>query len=187
MQATQVRQPFHREPWVYEERIDGWRMLADKTVEPPMQPVARRPRSDMSSAPTTAVECMRPAIWQSRAMSASDSPASRQASFSGHRWKLDVQAAGIAARDVRREHPPAVGHETHERVSKPREVGWSEAGEAPADLGAERVDRPRHDLGGARFAELRAECLEEPVIQQRAIPERRVQIESQLIFRSDGA
>ena len=30
MQATQVRQPFHREPWVYEERIDGWRMLADK-------------------------------------------------------------------------------------------------------------------------------------------------------------
>ena len=30
MQATQVKQPFHREGWVYEEKIDGWRMLAYK-------------------------------------------------------------------------------------------------------------------------------------------------------------
>ena len=30
MQPTQVRQPFHREGWVYEEKIDGWRMLAYK-------------------------------------------------------------------------------------------------------------------------------------------------------------
>jgi bifunctional non-homologous end joining protein LigD len=30
MQATQVKQPFQREGWVYEEKIDGWRMLAYK-------------------------------------------------------------------------------------------------------------------------------------------------------------
>ena len=30
MQATQLKQPFHREGWVYEEKIDGWRMLAYK-------------------------------------------------------------------------------------------------------------------------------------------------------------
>ena len=30
MQATQVKQPFHREGWIYEEKIDGWRMLAYK-------------------------------------------------------------------------------------------------------------------------------------------------------------
>jgi bifunctional non-homologous end joining protein LigD len=30
MQATQVKQPFHREGWVYGEKIDGWRMLAYK-------------------------------------------------------------------------------------------------------------------------------------------------------------
>src|SRR5512132_140329 len=30
MQPTQVRQPFHRDGWVYEEKIDGWRMLAYK-------------------------------------------------------------------------------------------------------------------------------------------------------------
>ena len=57
---------------------------------------------------------------------------------------------------------------------------------SPVKSAGARVDRPRHDLGGARLAELRAECLEEPVIQQRAIPERRVQFESQLIFRGDG-
>ena len=27
---TQVREPFHREGWVYEEKCDGWRMLAYK-------------------------------------------------------------------------------------------------------------------------------------------------------------
>jgi bifunctional non-homologous end joining protein LigD len=30
MVPTQVRQPFHRDAWVYEEKIDGWRMLAYK-------------------------------------------------------------------------------------------------------------------------------------------------------------
>jgi bifunctional non-homologous end joining protein LigD len=30
MQPTQVRQPFHRDGWVYEEKLDGWRMLAYK-------------------------------------------------------------------------------------------------------------------------------------------------------------
>src|SRR5262245_54504211 len=30
MIATQVPQPFHRDGWVYEEKIDGWRMLAYK-------------------------------------------------------------------------------------------------------------------------------------------------------------
>src|SRR5262245_51817064 len=27
---TQVREPFHRDGWVYEEKVDGWRMLAYK-------------------------------------------------------------------------------------------------------------------------------------------------------------
>jgi bifunctional non-homologous end joining protein LigD len=30
MQPTQVRQPFHPDGWIYEEKIDGWRMLAYK-------------------------------------------------------------------------------------------------------------------------------------------------------------
>jgi ATP-dependent DNA ligase len=30
VQPTQVKQPFHRDGWVYEEEIDGWRMLAYK-------------------------------------------------------------------------------------------------------------------------------------------------------------
>ena len=35
MQPAQVKQPFHREGRIYEEKIDGWRMLAyksDRTV-----------------------------------------------------------------------------------------------------------------------------------------------------------
>jgi|SRR5215831_16900752 len=27
---TQVREPFHRDAWIYEEKADGWRMLAFK-------------------------------------------------------------------------------------------------------------------------------------------------------------
>jgi bifunctional non-homologous end joining protein LigD len=27
---TQVREPFHRDGWVYEEKVDGWRILAYK-------------------------------------------------------------------------------------------------------------------------------------------------------------
>jgi bifunctional non-homologous end joining protein LigD len=30
MAPTLVRPPFHREGWVYEEKVDGWRMLAYK-------------------------------------------------------------------------------------------------------------------------------------------------------------
>jgi ATP-dependent DNA ligase len=30
MAATQVARAFHREGWVYEEKVDGWRMLAYK-------------------------------------------------------------------------------------------------------------------------------------------------------------
>ena len=30
VQAKQVARPFHTKGWVYEEKIDGWRMLAIK-------------------------------------------------------------------------------------------------------------------------------------------------------------
>jgi bifunctional non-homologous end joining protein LigD len=30
MAPTQVREPFHRDGWVYEEKVDGWRILAYK-------------------------------------------------------------------------------------------------------------------------------------------------------------
>jgi ATP-dependent DNA ligase len=30
MAPTLVRPPFHRDDWVYEEKVDGWRMLAYK-------------------------------------------------------------------------------------------------------------------------------------------------------------
>ncbi len=30
MQPTQIARPFHHEGWVYEEKVDGWRMLAYK-------------------------------------------------------------------------------------------------------------------------------------------------------------
>jgi ATP dependent DNA ligase domain len=30
MAPTLVREPFHRDGWVYEEKVDGWRMLAYK-------------------------------------------------------------------------------------------------------------------------------------------------------------
>jgi bifunctional non-homologous end joining protein LigD len=30
MQPTQVKQPFHHAGWIYEEKIDGYRMLAYK-------------------------------------------------------------------------------------------------------------------------------------------------------------
>jgi hypothetical protein len=29
MHPTLVREPFHRPGWVYEEKVDGWRMLAE--------------------------------------------------------------------------------------------------------------------------------------------------------------
>ena len=30
MAPTQVREPFHHDGWVYEEKVDGWRILAYK-------------------------------------------------------------------------------------------------------------------------------------------------------------
>src|SRR4029450_11111673 len=30
MIASQIKQPFHRDGWIYEEKIDGWRMLTYK-------------------------------------------------------------------------------------------------------------------------------------------------------------
>ena len=30
MAATQIAKPFHRPGWVYEEKVDGWRILAYK-------------------------------------------------------------------------------------------------------------------------------------------------------------
>ena len=32
MAPALVRSPFHREGWVYEEKVDGWRMLAYKEL-----------------------------------------------------------------------------------------------------------------------------------------------------------
>jgi bifunctional non-homologous end joining protein LigD len=33
MAPTLAREPFHRDGWIYEEKIDGWRMLAYKDGE----------------------------------------------------------------------------------------------------------------------------------------------------------
>jgi hypothetical protein len=33
MAPTLVREPFHRDSWVYEEKVDGWRMLAYKDAD----------------------------------------------------------------------------------------------------------------------------------------------------------
>ena len=30
MAPTQVREPFHRNGWIYEEKVDGWRIIAYK-------------------------------------------------------------------------------------------------------------------------------------------------------------
>jgi ATP-dependent DNA ligase len=32
MAATQVPRPFHRPGWIYEEKVDGWRVLAYKNA-----------------------------------------------------------------------------------------------------------------------------------------------------------
>ena len=33
MSPTLVREPFHRDGWIYEEKVDGWRLLAYKDRE----------------------------------------------------------------------------------------------------------------------------------------------------------
>jgi len=30
MHATELPKPFHRDGWIYEEKYDGWRMVAEK-------------------------------------------------------------------------------------------------------------------------------------------------------------
>jgi hypothetical protein len=42
---TLIPRPFHREGWVYEEKVDGWRMFAYK--------VARQDSTRTSSNPST--------------------------------------------------------------------------------------------------------------------------------------
>jgi ATP-dependent DNA ligase len=32
MIPAQVREPFHRDGWVHEEKVDGWRILAHRTA-----------------------------------------------------------------------------------------------------------------------------------------------------------
>jgi bifunctional non-homologous end joining protein LigD len=32
MHATELPKPFHRDGWVYEEKYDGWRMVAEKSA-----------------------------------------------------------------------------------------------------------------------------------------------------------
>jgi ATP-dependent DNA ligase len=50
---TLVREPFHRDGWVYEEKVDGWRILAYKDgARPPGQPHGRDTRrfADLAAA-----------------------------------------------------------------------------------------------------------------------------------------
>ena len=32
MHPTQIAKPFHRAGWIYEEKVDGWRMVAHKVA-----------------------------------------------------------------------------------------------------------------------------------------------------------
>ena len=50
MAATQVARAFHREGWVYEEKVDGWRMLAYK-VAGTIKLVSRNGRDHTSRFP----------------------------------------------------------------------------------------------------------------------------------------
>jgi bifunctional non-homologous end joining protein LigD len=50
MHATQVARPFHREGWVYEEKVDGWRMFAYK-VAGTIKLVSRNGRDHTSRFP----------------------------------------------------------------------------------------------------------------------------------------
>jgi len=33
MRATQIAKPFHCAGWVYEEKVDGWRVIARKDLQ----------------------------------------------------------------------------------------------------------------------------------------------------------
>jgi ATP-dependent DNA ligase len=51
MAPTLVREPFHRDGWVYEEKIDGWRILAYKAGDRVCL-VSRNGRDPTSASPT---------------------------------------------------------------------------------------------------------------------------------------
>jgi bifunctional non-homologous end joining protein LigD len=61
MQPTLVATPFHREGWVYEEKYDGWRMLAYKR-EGQVQLVSRPGRDHTRRFPAlvAAIAALRP-------------------------------------------------------------------------------------------------------------------------------
>jgi hypothetical protein len=50
MAPTQVREPFHHDGWVYEEKVDGWRIVATQGRRPrPLgQPERPRPHPPLS-------------------------------------------------------------------------------------------------------------------------------------------
>jgi hypothetical protein len=57
MIPTQVREPFHRPGWIYEEKVDGWRIVAYKDGERPDW-VQQRLRGEARRRQTGAEETM---------------------------------------------------------------------------------------------------------------------------------
>jgi hypothetical protein len=51
MHPTLVREPFHRDGWIYEEKYDGWRMLAYKDGQHVRLACAQAPRSSRNPLP----------------------------------------------------------------------------------------------------------------------------------------
>jgi hypothetical protein len=49
MAPTLVREPFHRDGWVYEGKVDGWRMLAykEQRARPPGEPQRAGPHAPL--------------------------------------------------------------------------------------------------------------------------------------------
>jgi ATP-dependent DNA ligase len=52
MAPTLVREPFQRAGWIYEEKVDGWRMLAYKDGHR-VQLVSRTPSTTPGASPTS--------------------------------------------------------------------------------------------------------------------------------------
>jgi len=52
MAPTLVRDPFHRDGWVYEEKVDGWRLLAYKNGAR-VRLVSRNGRDRIHGGPTS--------------------------------------------------------------------------------------------------------------------------------------
>ena len=50
MHATEVARPFHREGWVYEEKVDGWRTVA-MTADGAVRLVSRNGRDHTRRSP----------------------------------------------------------------------------------------------------------------------------------------